>query len=285
MEELLAIDPVTDPAVNEVEMEDGRALVAVSSRWRPRKEDLISTEALTTVSNALKSSLEEEISEIQINADATVDKPMDTSSENKSSSISGELIKTCVLTGPPVKDIPFPLNADIAKLFANLGDHHNLRTLRVISSTNHGVVDDKQKTFFDFPSLWPQVFRRHAADIDNSMAHDEVIDELSTSVLAHLKNNHELQDIQFASGVMRKLLAGPTNPSKSLWEAFLNLYRPKVILWASASLTEVFSHPHPLAAFRNFVATIQIDEANQFPMHSLLIIFSFIPTGLGTVLY
>ncbi|EGT47721.1 hypothetical protein CAEBREN_23506 [Caenorhabditis brenneri] len=158
----------------------------------------------------------------------------------------------------------------IAETLIRVAGSYNLRALRVISATNHGTVDDKQKTEIDFPTLWPRVFRKHAEQADERMERCDEIDALSTSVLAHLQNNDQLHGMEFRSSKIRKFLTQRQSPALSLWDAFLQLYRPHIILGTSATLTEAFSHPHPLSTLSTFVATIQVDEASQFAMHALI---------------
>ncbi|EGT58337.1 hypothetical protein CAEBREN_26386 [Caenorhabditis brenneri] len=128
--------------------------------------------------------------------------------------------------------------------------------VRYISDSNHDSQEPQKHSNIDFPTLWPGVF-------DDFIHHRD----------RYQIDDTERQTVLYAARFYLQKRANPSGlgrgeaPKLSCWATFLKLARPKVIIGTVASLLIAFSEQPDILSH---IATIQIDEASQFPLTSLL---------------
>ncbi|KAF1759973.1 hypothetical protein GCK72_008218 [Caenorhabditis remanei] len=134
--------------------------------------------------------------------------------------------------------------------------------VRVVSDVNYRKMDQKLKTPIDFPVLWPQKLLEYV-----KFKIDQAIDELTKSAIYYLAEGKYLQGLK----------CRPPKPSLTLWETFLQIYQPRILVSTASDLISALQGP--LLHFGGSIETIQVDNANQFPIHALLAIGPYCPNA------
>ncbi|KAF1768555.1 hypothetical protein GCK72_000367 [Caenorhabditis remanei] len=160
-------------------------------------------------------------------------------------------------------------NAATAAIVLSYSKISNAATIiRMISAANYDHIDPQHRTSFDFPVVWPREFDKLLQRTDSD---DQApITEIVLDAYAHLRRVQTIslklvrrKDLQNALKAVRK-------PIRTIFEILVQLINPRGIIGTISSVTDALRENGAMSQYGSRVATVQMDEASQIAIHSVI---------------
>uniref|UniRef100_A0A8R1DG79 AAA_12 domain-containing protein n=1 Tax=Caenorhabditis japonica TaxID=281687 RepID=A0A8R1DG79_CAEJA len=175
-------------------------------------------------------------------------------------------------------------NAAVAALvLAYMKIDEPVSAVRIITKHNYELIDPKLRTPLDFPVLWIEKLRQHVFRTDNNISRRGTVDNLTADAIFYLKQESQLNAAELHSQPLLSCFRNNNKRTSSLFNVFLKIARPRIFFGTTASITESI-HRGLLAANNRRIATIQIDEASQYPIHALISLGPLCPSARITLI-
>ncbi|EFO94136.1 hypothetical protein CRE_25875 [Caenorhabditis remanei] len=144
----------------------------------------------------------------------------------------------------------------------------SVNVIRMISAENYDHIGPQHRTSFDFPIVWPQEFEKLLRRTDSD---DQApITEIVLDAYAHLRSVRSITLKLARRKDLRNALEAVRKPIRTIFEILVQLINPRGIIGTIPSMTNALRENGDMAQYGSHVATVQMDDASQIPIHSII---------------
>ncbi|EFP03516.1 hypothetical protein CRE_17643 [Caenorhabditis remanei] len=160
-------------------------------------------------------------------------------------------------------------NAATAAIVLSYSKISNAATIiRMISAANYDHIDPQHRTSFDFPVVWPREFDKLLQRTDND---DQApITEIVLDAYAHLRRVQSISLKLVRRKDLQKALKAVQKPIRTIFEILVQLINPRGVIGTISSVTDALRENGAMSQYGSRVATVQMDEASQIAIHSVI---------------
>ncbi|EFP11934.1 hypothetical protein CRE_01461 [Caenorhabditis remanei] len=160
-------------------------------------------------------------------------------------------------------------NAATAAIVLSYSKISNAATIiRMISAANYDHIDPQHRTSFDFPVVWPREFDKLLQRTDSD---DQApITEIVLDAYAHLRRVQTISLKLVRRKDLQNALKAVQKPIRTIFEILVQLINPRGIIGTISSVTDALRENGAMSQYGSRVATVQMDEASQIAIHSVI---------------